>query len=130
MKKTKTILVVILCGIAGFFVGRAIYNSFLTDKDVTTSILEVLEENCNCKEISKSMYAKGIQFNKNNGFTTEKVEFSLKDCNYQNFEVESNRISKLLTDKVKDFTNFNLVVLEFESDTSNDILTIKNGIVQ
>lgn len=128
MKNKKLIITFILFGIVGFVVGKTVFDSFKTDNESTVKIEKILNEHCNCEMIEKSMYAKGVQYSNQQGFTTEKVDFTLTNCHYENLSDEGARIAKLLNNA--HLENFNLITLEFISDKKQETVTIKNGILQ
>ncbi|MEO8773488.1 MAG: hypothetical protein ABI263_06445 [Gelidibacter sp.] len=128
MKKKKLIIVFILFGVVGFMVGKTVIGSFRTDTDNISKIQDILEGHCNCESIEKNMYAKGVQYGKDEGFTTEKVDFILTNCQYGNLNEEGLRIAKLLN--VEGLETFNLITLEFVSEEKQETITIKNGKIQ
>lgn len=132
MKKKKLILVFFLSAGLSFVVGRAVGKTFgksiTSDRADVIKIQTILEDNCNCESIEKSMYAKGVQYSNAEGFTTEKVDFVLTNCTFDNLSQEGARISKLLKEEALE--TFNLITLEFVSDNTQETLIIKNGKVQ
>lgn len=132
MKKRKLILVFILSAGLAFVVGQAlgktVGKSIKSDRANVAKIQTILEDNCNCDSIEKSMYAKGVQYSNAEGFTTEKVDFVLTNCIFDNLSQEGERISIAL--KAEELETFNLITLEFVSDNTQETLTIKNGKVQ
>lgn len=128
MKTKKLIITFILTGVVGFVVGKTVFDSVKTDSENTQKIQNILKENCNCESIEKSMYAKGVQYNNDQGFTTEKVDFTLTNCQYENLREEGERIAKRLNKE--GFATFNLITLDFISDEKQETITIKNGKIQ
>jgi hypothetical protein len=128
MKTKKLIITFILTGFVGFVVGKTVFDSVKTDSENTQKIQNILKENCNCESIEKSMYAKGVQYNNDQGFTTEKVDFTLTNCQYENLREEGERIAKRLNKE--GFATFNLITLDFISDEKQETITIKNGKIQ
>lgn len=128
MKTKKLIITFILSGVVGFVVGKTVFDSVKTDSENTQKIQNILKENCNCESIEKSMYAKGVQYNNDQGFTTEKVDFTLTNCQYENLREEGERIAKRLNKE--SFATFNLITLDFISDEKQETITIKNGKIQ
>lgn len=130
MKKIKQIVIGIL--VAGFVIiaVKGFYNTYKTDYNTTDVVLKTLEDNCDCEDISKSMYTKGIQFSKDDGFTTEKADFKLVNCKYSNFNNEVSRIESLLQNEVENISNFNQITLDFVSNDKHETVIIKNGKIQ
>lgn len=132
MKKRKLIIVFILSAALAFVVGRAVGKSYgksiKTDRNSVVEIQSILENHCNCESIEKSMYAKGVQYSTDQGFTTEKVDFVLTNCIYENLNEEGEHIAKLLN--AEGLETFSLITLEFISDEKQQTITIKNGKIQ
>jgi len=129
MKSKKILLSFLLFLIIGFVVGSTVKN-FKKDHDTTDQIQSVLEEHCNCEKIEKTMYAKGVQYSNNDGFTTEKVEYQLINCEYTNFNQEVERVDQVLGDEVEGFEGFDQITLDFVSENHHQKVTIKEGIIQ
>ncbi|OBX26182.1 hypothetical protein LX77_01999 [Gelidibacter algens] len=129
MKSKKLIITFILFGIFGFVVGRTVIN-FKKDHDSTEQIQSILETHCNCEKIKKTMYAKGVQYNNDDGFTTEKVEYQLINCAYSNFNEEVERIDQLLKDQVEGFETFDQITLDFVSENHHQKISFNNGKIQ
>jgi len=117
------ILVVIAVMINGFLDG----NQDATDK--SGAIIDVLENNCDCKTIEQSVYLSGIQFGKD-GISKERGEYQLIDCNFTSLEQESERILTILQEKVKNFDELDHLELEFINNDKSKTVVIKNGIIQ
>ena len=100
--------------------------SSLNSKDRSNSIMQVLEENCNCKEVNQLIYAKGIQFGKD-GLTTEKAEYLLVDCNYDLSKKGIEKLNQELIKEVKNFDELDFLELEFSSGKESKTIIIKNG---
>jgi hypothetical protein len=128
MKTKKLIITFILTGVVGFVVGKTVFDSVKTDSENTQKIQSILNENCNCESIEKSIYAKGVQYSNNQGFTTETVDFILTNCKYDTLNEEGERIAKILNKE--GFATFNLITLDFISDEKQETITIKNGKIQ
>lgn len=105
------------------------YGNYLDTKDKSTAIIEVLENNCECKEIKQSIYVTGIQFEKG-GITKEKGEFQMIDCNFKSLEGEANRINEILKNEIKKFAEVDQLKLEFINSDISKSVVINNGIVQ
>ncbi|MCH3881542.1 MULTISPECIES: hypothetical protein [Tenacibaculum] len=125
-KKTAVIIILFLClgGLVGYTVGSVVKSS-----DRSTTILQVLKDNCNCKEVNQIIYAQGIQFGAN-GLSTEKGEFQLIDCEYISVKDEVTKIQKLLQSNVKDFDKVDLLELEFVNKEKSETVIIKKGKIQ
>ena len=128
MKPKKLVIVFLLFGVVGFMVGKTVLDSFKNDGDNIVRIQTILQDTCNCESIEKSMYSKGIQFDKEQGFSTEKAEFVLTNCKYDNLNDEANRIANQL--KAEGLETFNLLALDFISEKKQETITIKHGNVQ
>lgn len=129
MKSKKIILTFLLFLIIGFVVGSTVKN-FKNVHDTTESIQSVLEENCSCEKIEKTMYAKEVQYSNNDGFTTEKVEYQLINCKYTDFNLEVERIDLLLEDQVEGYEGLDQIILNFVSENNHQKVTINNGKIQ
>ncbi len=92
-------------------------------------ITEILEEHCECDEVNRILYAKGLQFG-NDGISTEKAEYELINCNYESFKEEASRINKILNKEVRGFDVIDQITLEFNNNQHNETVIIKNGIIQ
>lgn len=121
------IIILILILVSVFING--FLNGYKNTMDKSNLITEVLGENCDCKEIDQTIYAKGLQLGKD-GISTEKAEYELIDCNYQSIEQEGMRINKILKKKIKEFETFDLLILEFNNNQNSETITIKNGVIQ
>ena len=121
------IIIVILLILTEFTTG--FISGFTSAKEKSIAIIEVLENNCDCKEIKQSIYLKGIQFSKE-GISKEKGEFQLIDCNFESLEVEVNRINEILNKEVKNFNEVDQLRLEFINSDVSQSVVIKNGVIQ
>lgn len=129
MKKTqttilRTILFLCLGALFGYTVRSAVKSS-----DKSSNIMQVIEDNCECKEVNQIIYATGIQFG-TNGISTEKGEYQLVDCKFNSVKEEAAKIKKLLDAKVKDFDKVDLLELEFINEEKTATIIFKNGIIQ
>ena len=128
-KKTIVLLTVLVLfasvGIykTGYSLGKSIGKSFKIDDQITA----VLKEECDCKEVNQLIYAKGLQYSKSEGLTTEKIEYQLIDCSYQNLKEHSKRINDVLNEKIEGFNDFDMVSLEFINGNSRQTVVIQNG---
>ena len=128
MKKKKLIIVFVLFGVVGFMVGKTVLGSVRSDNDNIDKIQNILEDHCNCESIEKNIYAKGVQYSNDQGFTTEKIDFTLTNCNYESINEEGARIVKVLNSK--GLETFNLITLDFISEEKQETVIIKNGKIQ
>lgn len=134
--KTKKISLVFFIGIVlgilifkgGEVVGRTAVQTIQSNKDDTVKIQTILENNCNCDTIEKGIHATGIQFSKSDGFSTEKVDFTLTNCEYNNLKEEGNRIAQLL--QKEGMSDYNLITLDFISNDKQETLNIRDGKIQ
>lgn len=131
-KQTKFLLIILVVfasvGIykTGYSFGKNLGKEFKKDN----LIKQVLEEQCDCKEVNQLIYAKGLQYSKKEGLTTEKVEYQLIDCSYSLLKDETSKINKALHNEVEDFKDFDLITLEFINGTNKETVVIKNGVIQ
>lgn len=127
-KLTKTIVraTLFLClgGLFGYTVTTTIKSI-----DKSSDIIEVLKDNCDCKEVNQIIYAKGIQVGKN-GLSTEKGEYQLIDCKFESIKKETEKIQNLLKSKIKGYENIDLLELEFVNGQKTETVVIKDGIIQ
>lgn len=123
----KGIQIAIAIFIAVFAVGMA--KGFINqkDKNVSKNILQVLKNNCSCKDIKLTMFSEGLQFSKTDGFSKEKADYQLTDCDFLNFKEEAKRICQLLKNEVEDLKDFDLITLDFLSNAEYKTITIENG---
>ncbi|MET2986155.1 hypothetical protein [Aureibaculum conchae] len=124
----KTGIIILVLVLVAVFV-NGFLDGYQDAADKSILITEVLEDNCDCKEVSQLIYAKGLQLGKD-GISTEKAEYELIDCNYKSIEEEAIRINKILKKEVKDFATFDLLTLEFSNNLNRETVTIKNGVIQ
>lgn len=128
MKTKKLIIIFLIFGVVGFTLGKTAL-SFKSNKDSVSQIQNILESTCECEAIEKSMYAKGVQYSSEEGFTTEKVDFILKNCNYDDLEEEGERIAIAL--KEHGLEKFSLITLEFISNNKKqETAVFRNGKLQ
>lgn len=112
----------------GNIVGKTVVKSFKTEKNNVIKIQNILENLCDCERIKKDIYAKGVQYSNEEGFTTEKVDFALTNCKYENLKEEGERIAKSLNEE--GLKSFDLITLDFISDEKQETIIIKNGKIQ
>ena len=130
--QTKILLAILLIfasvGIykTGYSFGKNIGKEFKKDD----LIKQVIAEQCDCKEVNQLIYAKGLQYSKSDGLTTEKVEYQLIDCSYTSIKDQAAKINEALLKEVEDFKEFDLITLEFLNGTNKEKVVIKNGIIQ
>ncbi len=103
--------------------------SVLKSNNRSETILEVLKSASQCTEVNQIIYAKGVQFGKE-GMSTEKGEYQLIGCEFQSVEEEAKRLHKILSDKVKNFQEVDLLELEFITNNQHKTIIIKNGKIQ
>ncbi len=103
--------------------------SILKSNNRSDTILEVLREASQCDEVNQIIYAKGVQFGKE-GLSTEKGEYQLVGCELSSIEEEAKRLHNILSDKVKDFQEVDLLELEFIKNNQHQTIIIKNGKIQ
>ena len=127
MKKKKLLIIFVLFGVVGFMVGKTV-KSFKADNDNISKIQSILEDHCNCESIEKNMYAKGVQYSSDRGFTTEKIDFKLTNCEYDNLNEQGASLIKLFN--AEGLETFNMITLDFISDEKQETITIKNGKIQ
>ena len=132
-KKISIFFLVFVClGMAAFksgkIVGITVMKSFKTEKNNVIKIETILEDLCDCERIKKDIYAKGVQYSSEEGFTTEKVDFTLSNCKYGNLKEEGERIAKSLNEE--GLKSFDLITLDFISDEKQETIIIKNGKIQ
>jgi hypothetical protein len=109
-----------------YSIGKSVGKSLNIDNQIT----EVLKEECDCKEVNQLIYAKGLQYSTGEGFTTEKIEYQLIDCNFTNLEEYSRNINKSLNEKIEGFSEFDKMSLEFVNGNSSREIVIKKGKIQ
>lgn len=132
LKKTIKYTLLLIVGVfAGIFIAGIVTG--IKDhikEDKSQAIKTVLIDNCDCETINQFMYTKGIQFSKTDGLSTEKVEYELVNCSYDNINKEVNRINEMLANQVKGYEDVDLLKLEFIGDEKHETFTIKNGFIQ
>ena len=127
--KNKKLYIPIAIFIAVFCVGMAkgFYKTYKADEIIVDKIETTLKANCNCETITKDMYSKGVQYSKDEGFSVEKVSFSLINCEFSTLKEEANRIQQVLESEVEGLCTFSLVTLDVISENRHDTVTIRNG---
>lgn len=130
-KVIKYTLLIIVGLFAGIFIAGLVTG--IKDhikEDKSEAIKTVLLENCDCDSVNQFIYAKGIQFSKTDGLSTEKAEYELVNCSYDNVNKEVVRINKMLVNQVKGYEDVDLLKLEFVGAEKHETFTIKNAIIQ
>lgn len=135
MKTVKKVIKYVVLLIVGLFVGVFIAGVISGAKDALSgdkseAIKTVLTENCKCESVNQFIYARGIQFNKEDGLSTEKAEYELVNCEYENIDKEVDRLNKVLVEKVKGYEDLDLLKLEFVGAEKHETFTIKNAVIQ
>jgi hypothetical protein len=128
-KVIKTVGFAFLGMLIGFLIKGGI-NGFVDHMDKAHNVEIAIKENCDCEKVNQFMYARGIQFNAKDGITTEKAEFELVNCQYDNLEEEVSRLNAHLQDAVYGYADLDLLTLEFVGAEQHHTITIKNGIIQ
>lgn len=127
----KYILGILVAIFAGIFIAGTIDGLKAAVRgDKSIAVKEALSKHCDCDEINQFLYAKGIQFNTEDGVSTEKAEYELVNCSYQNLQSEIVRINNILTAEVEGYTDLDILKLEFVGQEQHHTITIKNGIIQ
>ena len=128
IKHTLWIFVAICAGI--FIAGTidGVKTALRGDKSI--AVKEVLSKHCDCDEINQFLYSKGIQFNTEDGITTEKAEYELVNCSYQDLQSEIVRLNNILLAEVDGYADLDILKLEFIGQEQHHTITIKNGIIQ
>jgi len=120
-------IIVLALGI-GLLFGYSV-GSVLKSNNRADSILETLKKASKCDEVNQIIYAKGVQFGKE-GLTTEKGEYQLIGCEFASVAEEAKRLQKILSDKVKNFQEVDLLKLEFVNKKQHKTIIIENGKIQ
>lgn len=128
-KVIKTVGLAFLGMIIGFLIKGGI-NGFVDHMDKAHNVETAIKENCDCEEVNQFMYARGIQYSSEDGITTEKAEFELVNCQYNNLDEEAQRLNALLQEVVYGYADLDLLTLEFVGAEQHHTITIKNGIIQ
>lgn len=128
--KSKQFWIYVAIILFGAF-GSGIFVGFSKQKYQNRMVIveEILEEECDCKEVNQIIYATGIQFGEK-GITTEKGEYQLIDCKYTSIKEEGERLNSILNRKIKGFDTIDFLELEFVNKDENAIVIIKNGKIQ
>lgn len=96
-RKKRLILKITLGLIIGISFGFGIGKMVKSNKSLVNSVEKSLQQNCNCEDVIAENRAIGIQFNKLDGFSNSKIDFTLKDCSYSSSaEQEANRLNNIL----------------------------------
>lgn len=125
--KNRLALKIIGFLVLGLLFGYSL-GTIINSGERSTTITQVLEDNCNCKEVNQVIYAKGIQYGKE-GLTTEKAEYLLVDCDTDLSEDGIEKLNQQLKKEVKNFDELDLLELEFTSGNNSKTIIIKNGVV-
>lgn len=102
-------------------------DSYKEDQLAINKMESLIKENCDCEDVSIDIYSKGIQFDKKGNFSTEKVEYALKNCRYISINTEAEKINSILKSQIKDYEEFDSIELNFISNTKHETVTINNG---
>lgn len=127
MKHKKTFVITVFIAVFGILTFDNYYDAYKADQTIANQIEQALNSNCDCETISKDMYSKGIQYSKKEGFSVEKVSFSLTNCRFTSLKDEANRIHGILSNEVVGFDTFSLITLDVISEDRHDTVSIRNG---
>lgn len=108
-----------------------LYVGITSHTGTTGDISKTLKENCNCKKIAVDHSAFGLQFNKEDGLTSEKAAYTLKDCKLdKTIAVEANRLNEILVSNIADYKELDVVHLNFINGDKEERIVIKKGKLQ
>jgi len=131
VKGIKYIAIVIAAAIGTVFIAGMIKGaSDAIRNDKGDAIHQALSKHCDCEDVNQFIYAYGAQFSKSDGFSTEKAEYQLTNCTYDNLDQEAARINAILIEEVVDYKDLDLLKLEFVGPEKHETVTIKNGVIQ
>ncbi|QIE59999.1 hypothetical protein G5B37_10615 [Rasiella rasia] len=107
------------------------YTGITSHTNTSEAIVKTLKEECDCKAIEVSHAAYGLQFSKDDGITTQKAAYILKDCNAAMTISETmNRVHTSLLTKVEGYEKMDVVQFVFEQDETSSTVEVNNGIIQ
>ncbi|TVZ52539.1 hypothetical protein [Dokdonia sp. Hel_I_53] len=135
MKKVTKGIKYVLLLIVGLITGIFLVGIVSGAKDALSgskadAIKKTLTANCQCDEINQFIYAQGIQYSKTDGLSTEKAEYELVNCKYENITKEVARINELLANQVAGYEDLDLLKLEFVGTENHQTFIIKNAQIQ
>ncbi|HCY83316.1 MAG TPA: hypothetical protein DHV22_17815 [Xanthomarina gelatinilytica] len=130
-KSTKKLILKLLVGfIIGISFGFGIGKMVKSNTKLTNSIETTLQQNCNCERIESGNSYTGIQFNKNDGISNTKLNFTLLNCDFtSSAEKEAKRLNDVLIDEVEDYDSVDFITFYFKSDVKNETVKIKDGTI-
>lgn len=101
-----------------------------SDKRLTSSIENTIQQNCNCESVDKNISSLGIQFSKEDGIANVSGSYILKNCKYEGSAMEeAHRINENLKAAFENYESVDLIELSFQSNGKKELVKIKNGIV-
>ncbi len=130
----KVIKYVAIGGIAilgGIFIAGAVKGA--TDHvmgDKSFALKQALNEHCNCESVDQIVYLKGAQYSTQDGLSTERAEYQLNACDYEDLQKEVMRLNEVLKKEVHGYDDLDLLKLEFVGAEQHETVIIKNGKVQ
>ena len=127
-KKTHLVFKLILGAIIGASFGFGVGKMVKSNHIITKNIEQTLNQHCDCESITSNFGAIGIQFSKEDGFSNERLNFTLKNCkSNSSIEEEAVKLSQVLERNVKDFDQIDLLTLHFVSEENSEIIKIRKG---
>ena len=129
-KPAQLVLKLIIGAAIGFSFGFGITKMVKSNTKLTNSIETTLQQNCNCERIESGNSYTGIQFSKNDGISTTKLNFTLMNCDFtSSAEKEAKRLNDVLIDEVEDYDSAGFITFYFKSDVKNETVKIKDGTI-
>lgn len=127
-RKRKLIVKVVLAFIIGISFGFGVGKFLKSDTRLTSSIQKTLKQNCKCESVTMEERAVGVQFNKDDGFSNSKLNFTLKNCDYNSSaETEAQRLNTILKKEVENYESIDFISFYFKNEDKTEIIKINNG---
>lgn len=127
-KKISIAFVIAMVAFISIPFGFGMYSGIKLHTGVTSKLEIAIEENCQCEEVRFNLSAHGLQFSKEDGITSQKASYVLKDCNYEGTVVEeATRINNCLKNTVAGYETLDLIELIFQSAETTETVKIKDG---
>lgn len=125
----RALLILGLCIAIPFCYGM--YRGYSSHTGTTGAIKKALEKECNCKTIDFDHSAYGFQFSREEGVTGETAAFILKDCQgTATAHEEMERFNKIFLEEIEGYAALDKIQFQFKDGEYNEVITVKNGIVQ
>mgnify|MGYP003111293109 FL=1 len=134
-QKTTTTIIAITLVVLGLVVAIpfsvGMYAGIKSHTGASGEILSTLKKECDCKEISVDHSVYGFQYSVTEGATSERASYTLKGCKINgSVSEEIERLNTILIAEVAGYKNLDLVQFQFETNGTEEVVTVKNGTLE